>query len=226
MNEMTPEQKRAALERRKQKEAEQKKMLKKLKTKYFIRGYLAALLPWFVITAIIIAALSSGGSTKDDPGTDAGTPTQEEITENREQSIRDNAVQAGTAPQKPAGQIGSYVVTVKDSVVATSTYDGDVVLVVTYEFTNNSEAATSFDSAISDKAFQQGVELGDVFSRIGLEDVYDFESSSREIKPGVTIEVQEAYELNDLTSAVEIDIEEMWNFLSKETLTYTIEIAE
>jgi hypothetical protein len=67
--------------------------------------------------------------------------------------------------------------------------------------------------------------LGDVYTSWGIEDEYDFEAKSREIKPGVSLDVQVAYKLNDLTTNVEVELSEFISF-NKNKLTYIIKIAE
>lgn len=87
-----------------------------------------------------------------------------------------DSVQAQTVTPE-AGKIGDYNVTIKDSKVV---QNGDEnILIVTYTFTNNSKESESFLYAISDKLFQNGVELGDVYTSWGIEDEYDFEAKSR-----------------------------------------------
>jgi len=88
-------------------------------------------------------------------------------------------------------------------------WEGKKIAVVTYEFTNNSDENNSFSFAVSAKVFQNGVELSDSY----FNDV-DSENHLKEIKPGVTIKVQCAYELED-TSPIEIEIEELFSFGDK-----------
>lgn len=100
------------------------------------------------------------------------------------------------------GNLGDYVCNVKESVITTD-YEGNPALVVTYEFTNNSSEATSFDMSIDDTAFQNGVGLEMTF-------LEDLEYEDTEIKPGVTIDVKKAYALNDTENDVEIEVSELF----------------
>lgn len=139
------------------------------------------------------------------------------------QSVSSGSSFKAERTKKKDGVIGDYVVLLKNAEVVKSTFDGDIILVVTYSFTNNSDKSASFDLSISDKAFQNGVETGAVYSRYGIEDAYDFEASSREIQPGITLDVQEAYELNDTTSDVLIEISKLFSF-KDDKITYTVEL--
>lgn len=109
------------------------------------------------------------------------------------------------------GNLGNFVCNVKESVITTD-YEGNPALVVTYEFTNNSDEASSFDLSISDTAFQNGVILEMAF-------MDDLEYEDKQIKPGVTIDVQKAYVLNDTENSVEIELSELFNMDSATSVT-------
>lgn len=126
---------------------------------------------------------------------------------------------------KPEGTIGDYVVTVKEATVVQSTLDGKDILVVTYSFANNSKDPKAFLYAITDKLFQNGVEIQSVLTSFGIEDYYSFDNKSKEIKPGVTLDVQNAYELSDTSTPVEVEISE-WISFSNDKITYTIDLSE
>lgn len=109
------------------------------------------------------------------------------------------------------GNLGNFVCNVKESVITTD-YEGNPALVVTYEFTNNSDEAASFDLSIANTAFQNGVSLEMAF-------MDDLEYEDKEIKPGVTIDVQKAYVLNDTENSVEIELSELFNMDSPTSVT-------
>lgn len=78
---------------------------------------------------------------------------------------------------------------------------GDVCVAVYYEFTNNTNENQEFDFTVSDKAFQNGVELeGSIFH---VND--DSKTSGMEIQPGVSVTVCSGFVLRD-KSDVEIQI--------------------
>jgi len=87
---------------------------------------------------------------------------------------------------------------------------GDKCLAVYYEFTNNDDEAKSFSYTISDKAFQNGIELDT--SMFHVND--DSKNSGSEIKPGVTITVCSGFVLRDETAEVELEVGE-WITLKK-----------
>ena len=78
---------------------------------------------------------------------------------------------------------------------------GDDCVAVFYEFTNNSDESTACIYKFSDIAFQNGIELDR--SLFLLED-YD-NNDSKEIKPGVSIEVYSLFNHKDMSN-IELDI--------------------
>ena len=160
---------------------EQKK--KARKTRWIIFGVIVGIL--FFIFVIGAASSSDSENTSNNNATANGTIGSGETT-----TQKNNA--------------GSYNVELKNAKLATDVSD-DKIVVVTYSFTNNSDSAVAFNTVIDDKAFQDGVELGVVWTSYGV-DGLDYQTGRREIKPGVTFDVTCAYELNNDSSDVEIEL--------------------
>ena len=80
---------------------------------------------------------------------------------------------------------------------------GQKVLVVYYDFTNNSDENQTFDFAFSDKCFQNGVEVEHSYWHTNEES----KNSGKEIKPGTTLEVASSFVLGDCMDDVELEIE-------------------
>ncbi len=165
---------------------------------------------WWIAIIIVVAIfaffIAVGNSSDDSQPTGGNGESQANISANK--------------TDKPKGAIGDYIVTIKDSRV-TKDYEGKDILIVTYSFTNNDDKSKSMLYSVSDKLFQNGVELGDVWSSYGI-DNYSFDNHSKEIKPGVTLDVQIAYELNDTTTDVDVEI---YDYIeSSNPVTYTISL--
>lgn len=96
-----------------------------------------------------------------------------------------------------------------------SDYSGDLVAIVTYTFTNNSTEDTSFMVSISDKAFQNGVQLD---TAVGSG--WDSSGSMKELKPGSSTTVQIGYKLDD-NSPITIEASELWDFSDEVLLEET-----
>ena len=127
-------------------------------------------------------------------GTSSDVPAEEQKNE-AEQATK----------QEAASQDAKYAVSIDEGTVGAD-YKGNPTLVVTYTFTNNSDKATSFMVAVSAKAFQNGVELSSAIT-----DEVDAQVSMQDVKPGVTLTVQKAYELAD-QSEVSVECSELISF--------------
>lgn len=161
---------------------------------------------WVIIVILVIGII----------GAASGNKSQEDTTKDNSST----PVVASTDPVQE-GQIGKYIVTIKDSKV-TEDLSGNKILIVTYSFTNNNEEPKAFSYVIEDKLYQNGVQLGDVYSSYGIDD-YDFDNQHKEIQQGISLDIQAAYELNDESSDVEVRISELFS-LTDDTLTYTIKL--
>lgn len=123
----------------------------------------------------------------------------------------DDKQDSKTAADGNTIDFGDYVVEVKGAKLSTD-WDGNPAIVVTYAWTNNSAETTSAFSALSEQAFQDGVEL----ERNGADSKdYDGDLSWKDVRPGTTIDCQAAFTLTSETSIVEVEFEEFANFSSK-----------
>ncbi len=123
-------------------------------------------------------------------------------------------VNSGTTSSATTGESGSsaaasaesqaakYAVTI-DNCTVTTDYQDNPAIVVDYTFTNNSDEATSFMVATIDKAFQNGVELD-----TGMVMNINNEAAMKDIKPGASVQVQQAFKLAD-QSDVTVEVEEL-----------------
>ncbi len=157
-----------------------------------------------LVIAIVFAfgafALASGESDSSDQGSD---------TANSDSS---NA------------NLGDYSVVI-DSCRLAKNYEDKPVVIVKYKFTNNSnDTATAFYVAFDDTVYQNGVGLNEAYV---LKDSanYNSDNQTKEIKKGASLDVEVAYELNDTTTDIEVEVKELFSFSDK-TLTKTFKIAE
>lgn len=124
------------------------------------------------------------------------------------------------------GNLGDYNVDINGCRVAQD-YEGKPVIIIQYTFKNVADdEAASFTWSISDKVYQNGVELEQAYS---LDDSanYSSENQSTNIKMGASIEVEVAYELRDTTADVEVELEELISFSDKSVKkTFKLENVE
>ena len=85
-------------------------------------------------------------------------------------------------------------------------------MIVKYVFTNVSDDnATAFFTAFDETVYQNGVGLNEAYI---LDDSanYSSDNQTKKIKKGSSIEVEVAYELNDATTDIEVEVEEFFSF--------------
>ncbi|MCM1286570.1 MAG: DUF5067 domain-containing protein [Acetobacter sp.] len=109
--------------------------------------------------------------------------------------------------------IGDYKCVVKSAEICKD-YSGKDAVLITYEFTNNSKDATSFDVALSAKPYQDGVGLETAILLDEDTDLLDVE-----IKSGVTKEVKKAYVLRDTSTELEVEISELFSLNDNKLVT-------
>lgn len=159
------------------------------------------LLTVLLVIAFALFALGSGESEVKDQG--KGKANSEDSVENA---------------------IGKYSVQI-DSCRLAKDYTGKDVVIVKYVFTNVSDKEpASFMFAFDDAAFQNGVGLNGAYV---LDDSANYNSDNqlKEIKVGASLEVEVAYELNDTTTDVEVEVRELISF-NDTVITKTFSITE
>lgn len=180
------------------------------KKKSKLKGCISIILILFVAT--IVMAITS--SSMNDANTN-----------NINQSASTSEIKPTATPMPEAiegeGDIGDYHVIIKEIELAKD-YAGKPAIVVTYEWTNNSDEAKAFGYVIDDKAFQNGIECESSIIKI-VTDEYD--GKYKEIKPGKTLEFKYGYLLNDTQSDVEVELQPLISFLrSPTTISKTFEL--
>lgn len=170
-----------------------------------IKKLLCMLAALAVLAAFGVFAIASGESDTD----------EDEKTE-------DQGSDAATKEEnKP--NLGDYSVEIKSSRLAEN-YQGKAVLIVKYGFTNHADSAKSFMVAIDEVAYQDGIGLNESYILADSAN-YSNDNQMKEIKPGATLDVEVAYELNDETTDVEIEVSEYFSFNDKK-ITKTFKIAK
>lgn len=119
-------------------------------------------------------------------------------------------------------KIGEYQAVYKGSEIVKDN-DGNDALVATYDYTNNSKEAQSFEWSMFYTVTQGDSELE--YTTVFVdEESYDMldESTRRDVAPGESLEVKMTYKLNDLTTPVEIKFSDL---LESETDSLTIDLT-
>lgn len=99
-------------------------------------------------------------------------------------------------------------------------YQGKSAVKITYSFTNNAQEPASFDIALIDEVYQDGVQLESAI--LGMDEDVDYGVDVK-IKNGVTKDVVKVYTLRDDTTPLDIEISEFASF-DDEKITTKIEL--
>ncbi len=129
----------------------------------------------------------------------------------------------GNAASANDSALGDCAVEIKSCRLAKN-YEGKKVAIITYVFTNKSDTAQAFFTAVSDAVFQNGVGLNKAYV-LDESANYSEDNQTKAIKKDASIEVEVAYELNDDTTDLDVEVKE-WISLNDDKITKTFKIAE
>lgn len=155
-----------------------------------------------LIVLFAMFAMASGSESTDNQGSGSAEASAE---------VQDNT------------NLGDYNVVI-DSCRLAQDYEGKPVVIVKYIFTNvEDDNASAFFVALDENVYQNGVGLTESYF-VADSANYDSDNQMKEIKKGASIEVECAYELNDTTTDIEVEVAEMFSF-DDEIVTKTFSIA-
>ena len=145
-----------------------------------------------VITILLLAAIVASASG-------CGVSKSESQTQSNAESSASEIVAESSSEKE-----GSGIVAITSAEIGTN-YNDEPALIVTYTFTNTTDKASSFTLAVTDKAYQDGVECKDTFSA----DMDDGDQMT-DVQPGVSIDVKVLYALRDTTTPVDITVTDLF----------------
>ena len=155
-------------------------------------------------------SLGEGGGIATDSAEQTPTEQESEAT-------------VATQPAESGDRLGDYSLVI-DSCRMAKDYEGKPVVIVKYVFGNVSDDnAAAFSFALDANAYQNGVGLKESWFVDDSAD-YSVDNQSKEIKKGASIEVEVAYELNDTTTDIAVEVSELFSF-DDTTITKTFSIA-
>ena len=120
-------------------------------------------------------------------------------------------------------KLGDYSIDIKSCRIAED-YEGKPVVIITYGFTNNGKDSAAFYTSVTEEVYQNGIGLNESYV-VADSANYDSSNQTKEIKTGSTLDVEVAYELNDTTTDVEVEVTE-WISFSDKKLTKTFKITQ
>ena len=172
-----------------------------------------------VVVVLVVIALASGGSSKKGGNESSSSAKQEQVSNDQEQASDDQKDEAKDA-EGSADADAECTVTIDSATVGTD-YSDDPCVFVTYTFTNVShEEPTSFAVEYDADVYQNGIECELAFADTGDDSNY-----MTKIKAGNSINVTLAYELQDTTSDVEVEVKELFAWDNEIIASQTFHIA-
>lgn len=94
------------------------------------------------------------------------------------------------------------------------------VLVIYYDFTNNTDENKTFDYSFSDKIFQNGVELEHSYVHANDES----KNGGKEIKPGITLTVSSSFVLEENRDDVILEVKPLFSFTDDVLMSIDLEL--
>lgn len=125
--------------------------------------------------------------------------------------------------QSDPTKLGNYNIEIKSCRLAKD-YEGKDIIIVKYGYTNNGDTATPFMTAVTTKLFQGGIGLNESYVPDDSAN-YSSDNQRKDLQKGATLDVEVAYELNDTTSDVVVEVTE-WISLDDAKITKTFKIAQ
>lgn len=135
---------------------------------------------------------------------------------------QDEDSDSAQADKSSNSKLGDYEVVIQSARLATD-YEGKPVIIVQCKFTNNGDDPASFEWSLDYAAYQDGIGLNECYF-VDESENYSSDNQTKEIKKGATLTVEIAYELNDTTTDVEVEISEYLSFSDKKiTKSFSID---
>ncbi len=134
----------------------------------------------------------------------------------------DNQGTSSVAGGGSKSNLGDYNVVIKSCRLAID-YEGKDIVIVRYDFTNNSDESASFMFSIEANVYQNDIGLNESYF-VDDSANYSSDNQTKNIKKGATLSVEVAYELNDATTDIVVEVKE-WISWSDKTVTKTFKIS-
>ncbi len=154
-----------------------------------------------VLIAILLLVLTLGFT---------GCFGKKEVKQEKQSKTVKTEDKAAEDKEKKDGDLGNIDVAIKG--VESIVVDGEDILLVTFDFTNNTGESTSFYMETMVTVFQDGVELEEEYVYIS-EDSYETydESTDTDIMDGKTLEVQKTYALRNKEDLITVEVSRAWS---------------
>lgn len=163
--------------------------------------------------AVLLTALAAcGNSEPEEKTTDPTTTEPEKVV---------TTTEAPTEAIKGKGSLNGSDVEILNAEMAED-YKGNPCVVITYKWKNTSNDATAFSYSVNCSAYQNGVELSRAHF-VG-NDVVDTQALLNKVKPGVEIEIKDAYVITDESADIEVEVKDWVSLEGDPVITKTFSL--
>lgn len=170
-----------------------------------------------VLSIVVTLAMQSAASDAFDEA--MGVDTSQTSSDSSKKS---ETKTASKGEQDMEGDLKGMHVKIVSAVRSGNDYDGNATVLVTYEWTNNTDKNNSFASLADPKVFQNGSALDDAIYMDSPEG-YDANSYLNEVQPGATATATIGYVLKD-DSAVSVDVSALFDMSSDAKVTHVFNL--
>lgn len=161
---------------------------------------------FLIVVLFALFALGSGEDSTIDQGSGNATSSSAVINQGSA-----NASSETPASSEIDGTLGDYKVII-DSCRIAKDYEKKPVAIVKYIFTNvSNDEAIAFYVAVDAEVYQNGIGLNESYF-VEESAKYDSGNQMKAIKKGATLEVEIAYELDDNTTDIEVEVKQLFSF--------------
>lgn len=178
-----------------------------------------------VLSIVITLSMQASFSKAIDEAT--GTASSSTSTSSSTSASADSDGSAGDdaqdGVQDQEGDLEDAHVKIVSAVKSVDDYEGQPTVLVTYEWTNKTDKNTSFMVATSDKVFQNGQQLDTAMYGMDAPEGYDSGSSMKDLQPGATGTVTQAYVLKD-DSPVTVEVTDLFSMDDKAKVAHTFDL--
>lgn len=181
---------------------------------------------WFWAIIVVVALMLFGGSgAEEEVKAPSNSGSNNQAAAVKEDETQGAAVPQATTPAVPladSGTLGDFDVQIHDYTIADD-YAGDSAIIISYTFTNNSDENASASVNLICSAYQNGVELESAY--LTDDSIHSAGDSLKDVQPGASMEITEAFKLTSDTAPVEFEVSEAFAF-SDDMLGKVYEISE
>jgi hypothetical protein len=187
-----------------------------------ITGLVTGIIGLIISAITLIGAVSMGKSVFDEMK-QTDTSTNSDTNHQKAKGDEDSDQKPKDKEMKGSGSLKGADVKIASAQKGPADFEGHNTIIITYEYKNTDKENHSFMDGLRDKVFQKGASLKTAYF---VDDVqgYNEDSQDTELQPNGSLTVTVAYQLNDDTSPVDVELSSGIDYLGKAKVTQTFDL--